>query len=83
MSKKEEKLSKGTAIAALIINLVLPGVGSLVGGKTVQGVLQLLGSLFGLALTGTIVFSFLGIPVMIVMWVWAVITGALLVSSAE
>ncbi len=76
----DKKISNSTAILALILNiLVLPGLGSLIGGKTTAGVLQLVLFLIGIPLT----FVFIGIPLMIGMWIWALITGIQLVSESK
>lgn len=84
MAKKDEK---NKAILALIVNLVLPGVGSLLGGKIGSGIGQIALSGIGLFLTVSSVVTFvgfmLGIPLMIVGWIWALVTGIMLVSEAK
>ncbi|MCD5396760.1 MAG: hypothetical protein LRZ98_01260 [Candidatus Pacebacteria bacterium] len=57
-----EKISKNRAIIALLINIFIPGLGSLIGNKTFQGVIQL--SLFLMAsfLNFTVILLFIGIP---------------------
>jgi|SRR5581483_1599776 len=59
------------AMAGLLLNLVLPGLGSLVAGKTVEGVIQLVLILIGLPLC----FFLIGIPICIATWGWALSTG--------
>ena len=79
--KVKSNVSKGTAVAALILNIILPGVGTLIAGKTNIGVLQLVLFLVGLFMTLTILGAILGVPLMLVMWVWAVVTGVKLISE--
>jgi TM2 domain-containing membrane protein YozV len=59
------------AMAGLLLNLVVPGVGSIVAGKTVEGVIQLVLILIGLPLC----FILIGIPICIATWGWALSTG--------
>lgn len=81
---KIKKPSQGIAIAGLLLNiLILPGLGSLIGGKISSGVLQLIFSLIGLGLTLTIIGAIIGIPLMIAMWIWALVTGIKLISEAK
>lgn len=74
------KTSKGLAIAALLLNvLLLPGLGSIVGGKTTEGIIQLVLTLVGIPLSIFLV----GIPLIIVAWVWALITGIQILQESE
>jgi hypothetical protein len=42
MVKKDKRLSRGMAIAALALNiLTIPGIGTIVGGKLKRGILQI------------------------------------------
>jgi TM2 domain-containing membrane protein YozV len=59
------------AMAGLLLNLVVPGLGSIVAGKTIEGVLQLVLILIGLPLS----FILIGIPICIATWGWALSTG--------
>jgi TM2 domain-containing membrane protein YozV len=85
--KAAPQKDKSIAIVALILNIVIPGVGSLVGGKTKSGIWQLVllfGSVFiGIILTVTIIGAVIGIPLMIIgptiAWIWALIDGIKLV----
>ena len=72
------------AIVGLILNiLILPGLGSLIGGKTKQGVWQIalvVGSLaLGFLLTLTIFGAIIGIPLIVggpmAGWIWSLVTG--------
>ena len=76
-------ISQATAIVGLILNIVIwPGLGSLIGGEMVgwaQGFLMLLGAI----LTITIIGALLGIPLMIGMWVWGIVTGVQMINRAN
>ena len=84
--------SQTLAIVCLILNIIiLPGLGSLIGGKIKQGIWQL--SLFiggfaiGIFLTITIIGAVIGIPIMIILpvaaWIWGIITGAELIKEKK
>ena len=86
------KPNQTLAIVCLILNIIiLPGLGSLIGGKIKQGIWQL--SLFiggfaiGIFLTLTIVGAVIGIPLMIILpviaWIWGIITGVELIKEAK
>lgn len=63
------------AVAGLIINLIVPGAGTLLVGKTAVGLTQLvifLASVF-MNLTGTMAVA--GVPIWIAVWMWALITS--------
>jgi len=79
--KKGVKLA--LAIAGLVINVaILPGLGSLIAGKIRTGVLQLIFLLLGFLLTITVVGAILGIPLMIAIWVWSIVTGIKAIQEA-
>ena len=79
-----KRISHGIAALALILNiLILPGLGSLIGGKISSGVIQLVFSLFGLGLTLTIIGAIVGIPLMLAMWIWALVTGIQLIRASR
>lgn len=76
----KKKTSNGVKLALAIVGLVLnvailPGLGSLVAGKIKTGVLQLVFLLIGFLLTLTVIGAILGIPLMIAVWVWGIVTG--------
>ncbi len=92
MAKK--KNSQALAIVALILNvIILPGLGSLIGGRVLAGILQMVFSLLGLGLVvGGAIFSIflIGIPFLIAglvlmfsMWVWSIVTGVRLIQESE
>ena len=67
-----KKRSQGAAIAGLLLNvLVLPGVGTIVGGDTRKGILQLVLFLVGIPLILVVVGLFL----MFGVWIWALVTS--------
>lgn len=81
---KKKKKNLGLAIAGLVINiLVLPGVGTaIIGGKTLNGILQLIFWIFGVILVMTIIGAIIGLPLMIAMWIWALVDGINMVKEA-
>jgi TM2 domain-containing membrane protein YozV len=70
------------AIVGLILNIIiLPGLGTLVGGgksRVTTGILQLVLFLVGIPLS----IILIGIPLMIGMWIWALVTGIQMVKEA-
>ncbi|MCB1701733.1 MAG: hypothetical protein KDI14_12955 [Halioglobus sp.] len=62
-------------ILAIIINLFLPGIGTLFTKKWVQAILQILLVALAFTLNATGIGAFLGIPIFVVAWIWALITG--------
>ena len=80
MVEKKKKPSQGIAIAALLLNiLVLPGLGSLIGGRTTEGIIQLVLFIIAIPLS----FILIGIPLLIAMWIWALVTGIQIIKEAE
>ncbi len=67
------------AIVALVINIFIPGLGSLIAGKTTQGIWQLVLLIIGAILS----IILIGIPLMFIAWVWAIVTGARLIQEAQ
>lgn len=61
---------------AIILNFFIPGVGSLVIGKTGAGVIQLIVYFVGLFLTLTLIGAIIGAPMMIGAWIWGLVTAA-------
>ncbi len=80
MANAKKKPGQGIAIAALLLNiLILPGLGSIIGGRTKEGVIQLVLFLVGIPLSIILV----GIPLMIAMWIWGIVTGVQLVKESQ
>lgn len=75
---------KTMAIVGLILNiLVLPGLGTIIGAienkpYMNQGIIQLVLFLIGIPLT----FVIIGIPLMIAMWIWALVSSIKMVTEA-
>lgn len=61
---------------AIILNFFIPGVGSLVIGKTGAGVIQLIVYFVGLFLTLTLILAIIGAPMMLGAWIWGLVTAA-------
>jgi len=61
-------------IGALILNAVCPGIGTLTVGKVGQGVAQLVIGILGLLLTFTVIGAIIGIPLMLVAWIWGLVS---------
>ncbi len=72
-------VDEGTALVGLLVNLPLPGVGSLIAGKTREGVLQLV--MVGVSLP--LCFLFVGFPMLFGAWVWAMVTTIRAVNEAK
>jgi hypothetical protein len=58
-------------IVGLLINLVIPGVGTIIWGDSNRGITQLVLFLVGLALCWLILPGFLVVGV----WIWALVDG--------
>jgi TM2 domain-containing membrane protein YozV len=71
--------SDGTAVTALVLNIILPGVGSLVAGRTSQGVLQLVLWVVAFPLC----FVLIGFPMLLAVWVWSLVTGIQILEESK
>ncbi len=89
-----KKTNQALAIVALLLNiLVIPGLGSIIGGRIITGILQMVFFVLGMGLVvGGAIFSIflVGIPFLIAglilvfaMWVWAIVTGVRLIHNSE
>jgi TM2 domain-containing membrane protein YozV len=63
--------SEAQAVTGLVLNLCIPGVGSLVAGKPGPGIAQLAMLIAGLPLC----FVLVGFPIVFAAWLWALMTG--------
>jgi len=63
-------------IVALIVNFLLPGVGSMLIGRILTGIVQLVLYGIGWLLTLTGILAIVGIPLCFVVLVWSLITAA-------
>lgn len=61
---------------AFIINIFIPGAGTILIGKIFTGIIQLV--LYGLAhlLTWTVVGVVIGLPLLAIVWIWGLISVA-------
>ena len=91
-----DKPTAGLGVIVLLLNaLVLPGLGSLIGRRINAGLIQLilaiLGQLFlgklihsqiALGFTGLGVLSIVGIVLVLLSWVWGIVTGILVIKDS-
>ncbi len=87
---KKDNTSMGLAVISLILNfLVIPGLGSLIGGKTKAGVWQII--LFFIGAIGTYTYylpqfyyyyAAFGV-LMLISWIWGIVTGTRMIQSAR
>ncbi len=90
----KRKPSQIIAITAFLLNiLILPGLGTIIGGRIATGVLQLIffafgtilmigGALFAVLLIG-IPFLIAGLVLMFAMWIWSLVSGIKLIRESE
>jgi TM2 domain-containing membrane protein YozV len=84
MVRRPSRQNLGLAVAGLIINILLfPGLGSIIAGKTKTGLWQLLMMVIGIVFTLTVIGAIIGIPLMIVAWIWGIVTGVQAVKEAS
>lgn len=98
MSKKKQsknsqkKTSQNLAIICLLLNiLILPGLGSLIGGRTKEGIWQLVLVFGGIALGVSLILTLVGIPLGVLVllgaplaaWIWGISTGIKLLQEAK
>ena len=69
----------GTAVAALVLNIFVPGVGSLVAGRTSIGVAQLV--MWVVAFPLCIVL--IGFPLLLAAWVWSLVSGIQILEESK
>ena len=75
---------ESTALAGLLVNvLFLPGLGSLIGGKTNAGIFQLLMFLLGVPLCLSIIGLVIGGPMVMGAWIWGLVSGVNMLSEAK
>jgi hypothetical protein len=59
-------------IIALVVNCVLPGVGTIIAGKKKEGIIQVVLAVISLPL----MIVLIGIPLALGVWVWSIISVA-------
>jgi TM2 domain-containing membrane protein YozV len=71
---------KTKAIVGLVLNLLVwPGVGTIVGGETRKGVWQIVLFLISIPL----ILVIIGIPLLIGIWIWALVTSINQITKSE
>jgi len=58
-----------------IVNIFLPGVGTLLVGKVGTGIAQILLFVFALILNFTVILAIIGIPLGLGIWVWGLVSA--------
>ncbi len=69
---------KTLAIVALIVNLLIPGVGTIIWGETKTGVIQLILYIVGWLL----LIVLIGVLVMLASWIWALVSSIKMIQSS-
>lgn len=69
---------KDTKIVGLIVNLFFPGIGTIIAKKTAVGIAQLIIAIIAIPLC----FLLIGIPLLIIVWLWAVVGSIIDVARA-
>jgi hypothetical protein len=79
------KRGMGLAIVGLILNvLILPGLGSLIGGRIRVGIWQIVLTVIGFVLWGfEIANGYISIPIIAVAWIWGIVTSVSMIQEAE
>ena len=73
---------KGVALFYFIVNLLIPGLGSLLGGLGLVAVVQLLLFFLSLVLAFTLVGLLLALPLFLISWIWALVSSLGLLKRA-
>jgi hypothetical protein len=63
-------------VIALIINIFFPGVGTLLVGKILVGIVQIVLYAIAHALTWTVIGALVGLPLIAIVWIWALVSVA-------
>lgn len=78
--------AKNTAILALVVNIFIAGLGTIIAGRKKEGIYQLVLYLVGVIMArtifGIIVFGWIGYVLMLVAWVWALMTSIQLIQES-
>ena len=76
---ESKKNTQTFAIVTLLLNVFIPlGIGSILGGKIKQGIAQLV-----LMIIGVILPYEFGVPIIVISWIWQVVTGVMIVQEAS
>jgi len=71
--------AEGTAVAAMVLNVIIPGTGSLIAGRVAVGVVQLILWIIALPLS----FVLIGIPMAMAAWIWSLVTGIQILDQSK
>src|SRR3989344_3305382 len=72
MQKKSMSTQKVLTIIGLAVNVLFwPGLGTLIGGNTKKGIIQMILFVLGAVLSLVII----GIPIAIAIWIWALVSS--------
>lgn len=71
--------SEGTAVTALVLNIIIPGSGSLIAGRTSQGVIQLVMWVVSFPL----MFVLIGFPMLLAVWIWSLVSGIQILEESK
>ena len=63
-------------VLGIIVNIFLPGVGTLIVGKIPQGIIQIILFIVAVFLNIPVIFAILGIPLGIGTYIWAIVSAA-------
>ncbi len=76
--------NQALAIVALILNiLVIPGLGTLIGGRTNEGLAQIGLVIVGFVLIFTIVLIPISVLAFIAAWIWGIVSGVRLITATN
>jgi len=79
----KKKIKESAIVTGLIVNIFLPGLGTIILGQNETGIIQLVLSLVGAVLMTTIIGSFIGLPLWTAMWIWALVIGIKTLNSSR
>ena len=71
--------SEGTAVTALVLNIIIPGSGSLIAGRTSQGVIQLVMWVVSFPLCLVLI----GFPMLLAVWIWSLVSGIQILEESK
>ena len=63
-------------VLGVIVNIFIPGIGTMIVGRIGQGIVQLILYILGLIFSFTIVGAVIGVPLCIGVWIWAIVSAA-------
>ena len=75
-----QKEGKSTIVAA-ILSILWPGAGQFYAGSVGKGIAFLIVALFGWGLTSTLIGAILGVPLLLIVYVWAPIDAYMVAKS--